>query len=83
MVSLVDVESEKADVLRGVLSAVLHNDLVHNVLAQVIDGLPIKSTYEFATTRRSEILIRTEHLRDRRDCLRRFVNRKKPLTQLS
>lgn len=60
MVSLADLEHERADILKGVLSALLRNDLVQNVLAQVIDGIPIESAYGFATTRRSEILSRTE-----------------------
>jgi hypothetical protein len=60
MISLADLEYERAGILRSVLSALLRSDLVQNVLAQVIDGIPIESTYEFATTMRSEILSRTE-----------------------
>lgn len=60
MISLVDLDYERAGILRGVLSAVLRSELVQNVFAQVIDGIPIESAYEFATTMRSEILSRTK-----------------------
>lgn len=60
MISLADLEYQRSGILRGVLSALLRSDLVQNVLAQVIDGIPIESTYEFATTMRSEILSRSE-----------------------
>lgn len=59
MISLADLEHERAVILRDVLSAILRSDPVQNVLAQVIDSIPIESTYEFATTMRSEIPSRT------------------------
>ncbi|KAK2763116.1 hypothetical protein FQN54_009751 [Arachnomyces sp. PD_36] len=60
MISLADLEPERAAILRGVLSSLLRSDLVQNIFAQVIDGIPTESTYEFALTMRDDILSRTE-----------------------
>lgn len=59
-VGLADIDQERANIVKRVLSAVLRCDIVRNVFAQVIDGLPIKSTYELGTTERFELLSRTE-----------------------
>lgn len=59
-VNLVDIDQERAGVLRGVFSTLLGSNIVKDVFAQVIDGLPIKTTYELTITRRFELLSRVE-----------------------
>lgn len=44
-VGLADINQERADILRRELSSVLREDIVKDVLAQVIDGLPVAKTY--------------------------------------
>ncbi|PGH36277.1 hypothetical protein GX50_00962 [[Emmonsia] crescens] len=59
-VSLADIDSERAGMLKQVLSTLLRSSTVKDVFAQVIDGLPIKTTYELTITRRFELLSRME-----------------------
>lgn len=60
IVRLADLDHEKAGIFTRVLSTVLHSRAAKDVFAQVIDGLPVKSTYELTMTRRYELLSRTE-----------------------
>ncbi|OJD10724.1 hypothetical protein AJ78_08342 [Emergomyces pasteurianus Ep9510] len=59
-VRLADLDHAKAAILKRVLSTVLCSRTTKDVFAQVIDGLPIKSTYELTITRRYELLSRME-----------------------
>ncbi|PGH01798.1 hypothetical protein AJ80_08965 [Polytolypa hystricis UAMH7299] len=59
-VSIADIEQERADILKHVLSTVLRTDIARDIFAQVIDGLPISKTYELTITRRFDLLSRSE-----------------------
>jgi hypothetical protein len=59
-VSLKDVDQDRANVIRRVLSAVLRSDKVRSVFAQIIDGIPIRETYHWAMTLNRDIERRTE-----------------------
>lgn len=60
MVSIADIEQERAAILKRVVSTILRNDISRDVFAQIIDGLPIKTTYELTVTRRFDLLSRPE-----------------------
>ena len=60
MVSIADIEQERAAILKRVVSTILRNDISRDVFAQIIDGLPIKTTYELTVNRRFDLLSRSE-----------------------
>lgn len=67
MLSFADIEQKRANILKKVLACILQKDHVRVTFAQVIDGLPINSTYECSTTMRVDLLSRTtisEHAMD-------------------
>ena len=79
---LADINQERADILRRVLSSVLREDIVKEVLAQVIDGLPVAKTYELTITRRFELLSRVESSQDSRTISHQFCSSREMLENL-
>lgn len=74
MISLVDIDPKRSAILRRVLSSILRRDIVQHVFAQIIDGLPIDTTYEFTTTMRNDVQSRTEASQYSIAMTRRFCN---------
>ncbi|KAK2811475.1 hypothetical protein FQN50_002098 [Emmonsiellopsis sp. PD_5] len=60
MITLSDIDQERAEILKRVLTSILRRDSVKTVFAQVIDGIPIASAYESTLTARTELTSRTE-----------------------
>lgn len=60
MVSLADIDPERSDLVKRVMSAILRINAVTHAFAQAIDGLPIESMYESTITMRTDLLSRTE-----------------------
>lgn len=55
MISFADIDQERSDILKRVLSTTLRHVIVVDVFAQVIDGLPIESMYEIILTSRTDL----------------------------
>lgn len=62
-INLADINQKPANILRRVLFTILHNKVVKDIFAQVIDGLPIARTYQVAIARRFELLSRPHRSR--------------------
>ncbi|PGH36071.1 hypothetical protein GX50_01083 [[Emmonsia] crescens] len=60
MLFFLDVEQEKAHIFQHVLGAILHIRHVKGIFVQVIDGLPIQSTYKRSKTVRTDLMSRTK-----------------------
>lgn len=63
-VSIADINPERAGILKGALFGVLRSDAAQKVIAQAIDGLPIREAYELTTTKRFELFTRHEPSQD-------------------
>lgn len=60
MASIADIDQERARILKRVVSTILYNDITRDIFAQIIDGLPVNTTYELTVTRRFDLLSRSE-----------------------
>lgn len=74
VISLADVEKERADIFRQLLFNVLRCDIVNDIFAQIIDGLPTKETHEYVISGRADLMSRTEISQESRDRARKFCN---------
>ncbi|KAK2797576.1 hypothetical protein FQN51_008371 [Onygenales sp. PD_10] len=72
MISIAGIDQERWGILKSVLSIVMHSDTAKDVLAQVIDGLPTKATYELTITHRFDLLSRSKPSQDTRDLSQQF-----------
>lgn len=59
-VALADIDPVRSTLLRHVIFAVLRSTVGKSVFSQVIDGLPVASSYEFMTTGRLDLDSRQE-----------------------
>jgi hypothetical protein len=83
MISLADLEPEKAAVLKRALSSVLGFHHTRRTFAQVIDGLPTCDTYESLSTLRDDIESRTEPSQDALALSRAFCDSEDTITSLA
>jgi hypothetical protein len=83
MISVADLEPEKAAVLKRVLSSVLGFHHTRRTFAQVIDGLPTCDTYETMTTLRDDLKPRAEPSQDALALARAFCDSEDTITSLA
>lgn len=73
-VRLADIEQERANIFRRLVSDVLRCDIARNIFAQIIDGVPTNETHEAIITGRSDLYSRTEPTQESKDESDKFCN---------